>query len=211
MICSQTRPRLRVRCVRCRPWKCKIRDTVNEGRPHAWVLPLPETCPWALLSGHRRLKIKFHAEHFALFQGVKREHHGERKTALAREEPCEGQSWEQPQFVQAVVIDLKYIAMQYFWLISQGHICSKFLAHLSRAASCLMLLKTLWVLPIHSSLQGAFFPLNISILACLRQKPEKHIKCFCSECHHTLTAPPHSIPHDVWKRVFSFVTNSLRL
>lgn len=131
----------------------------------------PEKCPWALLTGHRNLKIKFRAEHFALFQGVKWEDQGERKAAWAREEPCEGQSWEQPLFVQAVAIDLKYIATQCFWLISQGHICSKFLAHLSRPASCLMLLKTLWVLPIHSSLQGAFFPLNVFVLACLRQRP----------------------------------------
>lgn len=132
---------------------------------------LPEACPWALLTGHRMRKIKFHAEHFALPQGVKWEHQGGRKAALAREEPGEGQSWEQPQFVQAVAINLKYIATQYFWLISQGHICSKFLAHLSRAVSCLMLLKTLWMLPKHSSLWGAFFPQNVFILACLIQEP----------------------------------------
>lgn len=59
-------------------------------------------------------------EYFALFQGVKWEHQGKGKAALAREEPYEGQSWGQPQFVGAVAIDLKYIAMQGFGWFPRG-------------------------------------------------------------------------------------------
>lgn len=76
------------------------------------------------------------------FQGVKRVHQGGRKAALARDESCKGQSGEKSQFVQAVAMALKYGTMQCFWLISQGHIVSKFLVHLSRAVGCFMLLKT---------------------------------------------------------------------
>lgn len=122
----------------------------------------PDICPWALPTGHRQLKIKLHGTVCSL-PGSKMRTPWERMSALAKERPCEGQNREKQSICLNCCCGLKIPSPVYIWLISQGHIHSRFLAIYQEQTSSLGVAHRLFP-------QGAFFPLD-AFLASLRQGP----------------------------------------